>query len=90
MVPPVSGSGMSCVPATLSDPSSSFLMYNPLLVLAPLAHPFGSHCARYDKDPVNDAYDLEVLKDFMNEVAYGVNGIEGEDALPSPKGVKQT
>lgn len=48
-----------------------------------------SYCTEYGKDPVNDAYDLETLKDFMNEVGHGMNGIEGEDDTPSLKSVKQ-
>jgi hypothetical protein len=58
--------------------------------LSPLTRPFDSYCAEYKKDPVNDAYDLETLKDFMHEVAYGTDGIDGGDDPPSLKRVKQT
>jgi hypothetical protein len=51
--------------------------------------PFDSYCAEYEKDPVEDAYDLETLKDFINEVAFGMDGIEGEGYAPSLKSVKQ-
>jgi hypothetical protein len=77
---------MSHVPAILSGPSP-FIRF---LISSPLTHSFDSYCAQYDKDPVNGAYDLESLKDLMNEVAYGMDGIEGEGCPPSLKSVRQS
>jgi hypothetical protein len=73
----VSGSSMPCAPAAL-------------LILSPLTRPFNSFCAEYDKDSDNDTYDLETLKDFVQEIAYGMDGIEGEDNKPSLKSIWQT
>lgn len=46
------------------------------------------YCVEHDKDSTNDAYDLKTLKDFVNEVAYDMNGVEREDDPPSLKSVK--
>jgi hypothetical protein len=64
-------------------------MYNSLLILSPLTHPLDSYCTKYDRDSVDDACDLEMLKDFIGGVSYSMNGIEGEDDLPSLNSVKQ-
>jgi len=62
----------------------------PFLISSSLTHnPFDSYCAEYDKDPVNGAYDLETLKDFMHEVGHGMDGIKGKGDLPSLKSVLQ-
>lgn len=47
------------------------------------------YCAKYDKSPIKDAYDLETLKHFMNGIVFGLKGCKGEDDLPSFKSVKQ-
>jgi hypothetical protein len=52
-----------------------------------LVHPFNSYCAEYKKDPVNDAYDLETLRDFIQKVAYSVEGCGVEDGKQSLKSV---
>ena len=39
-----------------------------LLMLSPLTRSFNRYCAEYEKDPDNDAYNLETLKDFIREV----------------------
>jgi hypothetical protein len=36
----------------------------------------------------NDAYDLETLKDYVQEIAYGMDGIEGKDDPLSLESVK--
>jgi hypothetical protein len=59
-----------------------------LLILSPLICPFNSFCAEYGKDPDIDVYDLEILKDFIQEVAYSIDGIEGGDDKPPLKSVK--
>lgn len=48
-----------------------------------------SYCAKYGKDPVKDAYDLETLKHFTKGIVWGLTGCKGEDDLPSAKTVKQ-
>jgi hypothetical protein len=39
-----------------------------LLMLPSLTRPFNRYSAEYEKDPNNDAYNLETLKDFIQEV----------------------
>lgn len=64
--------------------------YVPRLVFrTKIDSPLDSYCVEHDKDSTNDAYDLKTLKDFMNEVAYDMNGVEREDDPPSLKSVKQ-
>jgi hypothetical protein len=62
-----------------------------LLILSPLIDPgpFNSFCAEYDRDPVKDAYDLETLKEFVQEVGYGMDGVEGDDDPPDEENVEQ-
>lgn len=40
----------------------------------------------YGKHPVDDAYDLETLKDFAKKLAYGIEGRDG-NSKPSLKSV---
>jgi hypothetical protein len=77
-------------PTTFAGLPPPFPIYIPaLLTLSPLTRPFNSYCAEYDKDPNNDAYDLETLRDFVQEVDFGMDGIEGSGCKPSLKSVKQ-
>jgi hypothetical protein len=57
----------------------------PLTLSPPL---FTSFCAKYNKDSDKDASNLETLKDFVQEVSYGMNGIEGKDGLQISGGRK--
>jgi hypothetical protein len=58
-------------------------------MLSPLTRSFNRYCAEYEKDPDSDAYDLETLKDFAQEVGHGMDGIEGKHEKPSLKSVRQ-
>jgi hypothetical protein len=73
---------MSCVPyVLLGFPSPSSFTSTILilwLVTIDWPRPFNSLCAEYDKDSVKDAYDLETLKEFVQEVG-GTDGMEGDD-----------
>ena len=84
-------SSMSSAPASFLGLHPPFPHLHPaLLMLSPLTLlPFNSFCVGYDKNSNDDAYDLETLKDFIQEVAYGMDGVEGEDDPPSLKSVKQ-
>lgn len=74
----------------LGSPPSPPPSRSTLLIFSPLIRPFNNFCAEYEKDPNYDAYDLETLKGFAQEIGYGMDGIEGEDDPPSLKSVHQT
>jgi len=50
--------------------------------------PFDRYAEDYGKHPVDDAYDMETLKDFVKKIAYGIEGRDGI-AEPSLKSVIQ-
>jgi hypothetical protein len=68
------------------DPS---LCTAPFLISLLLTYPLRCCCAEYNRNPVRDAYDLETLKGYVNEVGYRVDGIEGIGDAPSPGSVGQ-
>jgi hypothetical protein len=65
-------------------------MYNSFLILLLLIYLFDNYYAEYNKDLVDNIYDLETLKDFINKIAYDMDDIEDENIIFFQKSVKQT
>jgi hypothetical protein len=59
------------------------------MILSSLTRPFNSFYAEDEKNPDSDTYDLEILKDFAQEVGHGMSDIDGEHKKPPSKSVRQ-
>jgi len=71
-------------PITLARPNSS----THALHLTVWRAPSDRYTEDYRKHPVDDAHDIETLKDFVKKIAYGIEGRDG-DEKPSLKSVIQ-
>src|SRR5205823_2400017 len=77
-------------PLRPSGGSLPFLVYiHPSdLVTIDWPRPFNSFCAEDDKDSSKMPYDLETLKEFVQEVG-SIGGMEGDDGLSYEESTEQ-